>query len=115
MLLKLSYQIWAHSFCGTAIAMTNFTMHRECFQAMKLLSNNSNIIITKKDKSYEVDILDKSDYLTKMNIILDYKNFQKIGPVNENDNTARIEGSIERHLLALMKENMLAKSVYEHI
>ena len=50
-----------------------------------------------------------------MNVILDSQKFQKIGPINENDNSARIEGSIQRHLLALMKENKLAQSVYERI
>ena len=50
-----------------------------------------------------------------MNVILDSQKFQKINPVNENDYTARIEGSIQRRLLALTKENRLAKSVYEHI
>ena len=50
-----------------------------------------------------------------MDVILDSQKFQKLGPVNENDNTARIEGSIQRRLLALTKETMLAKSVYEHI
>ena len=50
-----------------------------------------------------------------MNVILDWPKFQQIGSVNENDNIARIEGSIQRRLLALTKENMQAKSVYKHI
>ena len=95
--------------------MTNFTMHRECFQAIKSLRNNSDIIITKANKSNAIVILDKSDYSTKMNVTLDLLKFQKIGPVTKNDNTAGIEGSTQRRLLALMKENKLAKSVYEHI
>ena len=50
-----------------------------------------------------------------MNVIYDLQKFQKIGPISENDNTARREGSIQRRLLAFVKENMLSKSVYEHI
>ena len=113
--LKAKLTDLAHSFCSTHIDMTNFTMHRECFQAIKSPRNNSDIMITKADKSNAVVIIDKSDYLTKMNITLDSQKFQKIGPVNEHDKTARIESSIQRRLLALTKENMLAKSVYEHI
>ena len=60
-------------------------------------------------------ILDKSDYSTKINVILDLQKFQKIGPVNENNNAAKIESSIQRRFLALKKENKLAKSVYERI
>ena len=90
-------------------------MHREGFQAIKSLRNNSDIIITKANKSNAVVILNKSDYLIKINVILDSQKFQKIGLVNENDNRARINGSIQRRLLALTKENMLTKLVYEHI
>ena len=49
-----------------------------------------------------------------MNAILDSLEFQKICSVNENDNAARIKGSIQRCLLALTKENIPAKLVYEH-
>ena len=95
--------------------MTNFTVHRECFQAIKSLRNNSDIIISKADKSNAVVILGKSDYSTKINVILNLQKFQKIGSVNENDKTARIEGSFQLRLPSLMKENKLAKSVYELI
>ena len=76
--------------------------------------SNRDIIITKAEKSNAVAILHKSDYLTKINV-LHLQKFQKIGPINKNDSTARIDDSIQRHLLALTKENMLAKPVYEHI
>ena len=45
--LKAKLTGLAHSFCGTPIDMTNFTKHRKCFQAIKSLRNNSDIIITK--------------------------------------------------------------------
>ena len=89
-------------------------MHREGFKAVKSLRNNSDIIITKANKSNAVAILNKSDDLIKIKVILDSQKFQKIGPVDENDYTTRIKGSIQRRLLALTKENMLTKSVYEH-
>ena len=77
--LKAKLTNLAHYFCGTLIgmSMTNFTMHRECFQAIKSLRNNSDIIISKADKSNVVVILNKSDSLTKMNVTLDSQKFQK--------------------------------------
>ena len=71
-------------------------------------------MITKADKSNAVAIFNKSTYLIKIKVILDSQKFQKIGPVDENDNTTRIKGSIQSRLLALTKENMLTKLVYEH-
>ena len=51
-----------HSICDTFTDMTNFTMHRECSQAIKSLRNNCDIIITKADKSNAVVVLEKFDY-----------------------------------------------------
>jgi len=47
-----------------------------------------------------VVILDKNDYIAKMNVILDDNSkFCKIGPVETKDNTATIEEKIQRRLL----------------
>ena len=113
--LKAKLTDLAHSFCGTPIDMSNFYMHRECFEAIKSLRNNADIVITKADKSNTVVILNKTDYLTKMNVILNSQKFQEIGPVDTHDNTARIEGSIQRRLLTLLKSEALTRSVYEAI
>jgi len=57
--------------------------------------------------------LDKSDYIAKLNVILDDNSiFCKIGPVETNDNTATIEGKIQRRLLELQKGNVLVESIY---
>ena len=50
-----------------------------------------------------------------MHVILNSLKFQDIGPVDTHDNTARIEGSIQRRLLTLLKSEALARSVYEAI
>ena len=45
-------------------------------------------------------ILNKSDYITKMNLTLnDESKFQQIGPADTNDNTEKIEAKIQRRLL----------------
>ena len=82
---------------------------------LKSLRNNADIVITKADKNNTVVILNKTDYLTKINVILNSQKFQEIGPVDTHDNTARIEGSIQRRLLTLLKSEALARSVYEAI
>ena len=52
--LKARLNDLAHSFCGSPIDLTDFTMHRECFAAIRSLRNNNDIIITKADKSSKV-------------------------------------------------------------
>ena len=113
--LKAKLTDLAHSFCETPIDMSNFYMHRECSEAIKSLRNNADIVITKADKSNTVVILNKTDYLTKMHVILNSQKFQEIGSVDTHDNTARIEGSIQRRLLTLLKSEALARSAYEAI
>ena len=91
-------------------------MRQECFDAIKSLRSNDKIIITKPDKGSGVVILNKSDYITKMNLILDdASKFQQIGPVSTNDNTAKIEAKIQRRLLQLSNGGVMHESVYKDI
>ena len=61
-------------------------------------------------------ILDKSDYVSKMDKILDdNKKFQCISPCNTNDNTAKIESKLQRRLLQLYNNDELPESVYKAI
>ena len=114
--LKAKLNHLAHAFCGTQIDLTDFTMHRECFDAIKSLRSNDKIIISKPDKDSGVVILNKSDYITKMNLILnDASKFQQIGPADTNDNTAKIEAKIQRRLLQLSNGGVMHESVYKEI
>ena len=67
-------------------------------------------------------ILNKSDYITKMNLILnDTSKSQQIGPTDTNDNTANviiwkiIEAKIHRRLLQLSNGGVMHESVYKEI
>ena len=61
-------------------------------------------------------ILNKTDYLTKMNSILnDSSKFQNIGPVNNNDNTAKLEGKLQKWLLKPHKDGYLTELEYNEI
>ena len=115
--LKARLSDLAHAYCGTAVDLTDFLMHRERFEAIKSLRLNSDIIITKPDKGPGVVILNKSDYLTKVNSILnDSSKFQNIGPVNDNDNTAKTEErKLQKWLLKLHKDGYFTELEYNEI
>ena len=106
----------AHAYCGNPVDTGDFLMKKECFQAVKSLSLNNNIIITKPDKGSGVVIINKTDYVSKMESILhDESKFQVLGPVHSTDNTAKLESRLQRRLLKLYKDDILESAVYEAI
>ena len=67
-------------------------MQKEHFQAIKALRSNKQILITKLNKGSGVVILNKNDYISQRDYILDDNaKFSKIGDVNQHDNTAKHE------------------------
>jgi len=87
-------------------------MHKECLKTIKALRSNNNILITKPDKGSGVVILNKNDYITKIESILhDETKFKTLGYSTNNDNTAKIEARIQRRLLQLNKDNLLPSSI----
>ena len=72
--------------------------------------------VTKPDKGSGVVIMNKSDYISKMDFILqDNYKFENLGPSSEFDNTAKIEAHIQRRLLQLKKEGLLPSKIYSRI
>ena len=91
-------------------------MHRECLSAIKSLRSNNNILITKPDEGLGVVILNKTDYIKKMNSILEDETiFLTLGPSSEKDNTSKIESRIQRRLLQLHKDDLLPANLYDLI
>ena len=114
--LKARLSDLAHAYCGSPIDLGDFLMKKECFQAIKSLWTNEEILITKPDKGAGVVILNKNDYNDKMKTILhDTTKFLDLGPVTNKDNTTKIESQIQRQLLQLRKECLISKQVYEAI
>ena len=106
----------AHCYCDSPIDLTDFSMHRECFQAIKSLCSNKDIPITKPGKDSGVVIISNIDYLSKMETILcDTKKFICLGSVEENDNTAKLETKFQRRLLLLKKDSQFTPSLYNNI
>ena len=88
-------------------------MHKECFRAINRLRKNDDIIITKPDKSSGVVLLNKSDYVDKINEHLDDQSkFKRLGPVSSNDNTASIKSRLQKRLLHLIKTDLMPKWIY---
>ena len=103
----------AHSYCDSPIDWTDFSMHLECFQAIKSLRSNKDILITKPDKGSGVVILNSIDYIAKMEtIICDSNKFICLGPLEENDKTAKLETKLQRRLLQLKKDDQLTPLIY---
>ena len=114
--LKVRLADLAHLYCDSTIDSRDFTMHKKCFRAINRLRKNDDIIITKPDKSSGVVLINKSDYVDKMNEILDDQlKFKKLGPVSSNDNTASIESRLLKRLLDLVKADLMPKQIYDAI
>ena len=100
----------AYAYCGNPIELGDFLMTKECFQAIKSLRTNEEILITKPDKGAGVVILNKNDYNNKIKTILnDTTKFLDLGPVTNKDKTTKIESRIQRRLLQLRKEILISK------
>ena len=113
--LKTRLYDLAHAYCGSPIDLGDFLMTKECYQAIKSLWMNEEILITKPDKGAGVVILNKNDYNDKMKTILnDTTKFLDLGPVTNKDKTAKIELQIQRRL-QLKKESLISKQVYKAI
>ena len=80
------------------------------------VSSSNNILVTKPDKGSGIVVMDKSDYILKMEKILhDTTKFELIGPFGDFDNTAKVESKIQHQLLQLKNDGILPPSVYETI
>ena len=114
--LKARLSDLAHAYCGNPIDIGDFLILKECIQATRSLRCNENIHVTTPDKDSGVVIMNKSDYISKMDFILqDNSKFENLGPSSEFDNTAKIEAHIQRRLLQLKKEGLLPSDIYRRI
>lgn len=114
--LKAKLSSLAHGFCGTPIDRSDFTMTSDCYRSIRSLKSNKSIHITKPDKGSGVVILNKCDYISKMDLILgDKSKFEILGPACDNDNTSKIEARIQRLLLTLKKAGKISSAEYDDI
>ena len=112
--LKAKLLHLAHTSCGTPISQADLANFREHVHISKQLRNNKDIIITKPDKGSGVVILNRTDYINKMSVILDDTNtFTSLGPVDTHDKTKRNETKLQDYLLGLVKKKKLTNETYK--
>ena len=78
----------AQKYTNMKIDRTGFSLEQRHLKAINSLKKKKNIIITRPDKGNGVVILDRKDYIEKMNPILsDKKKFERIGDAEKHDRT----------------------------
>ena len=114
--LKARLPDFAHLYYDSTIDSCNFTMHKKCFRAINKLRKNDDITITKLDKGSGVVLLNKSNYVDKINeILVDQSKFKRLSHVSSNENTASIESRLQKRLLDLVKADLMPKWIYDAI
>ena len=68
--LKARLANLAHASCGIPNDLSDFHMQRDCLVAIRDLKSNPEIQICRSDKGSGMVILNKSDYVEKMAVIL---------------------------------------------
>ena len=91
------------------IVLTN-----EHFERLKNLKNNDIIVISKPDEGSGIVLLNRSDYIDKMKVIL--KNETKFHQMeNEKDKTVQREKALSRLLRELKEQNAIDQITFERI
>jgi Reverse transcriptase (RNA-dependent DNA polymerase) len=84
--------------------------HRKTFSTLRSLAKNKSIIITRPDKGRGVVIMDRADYIQKMNTILD--DISAFSFIN-HDPTLDNENELTRFLLVFKKEGFISDQEYK--
>ena len=76
---------------------------------------NNDIVLTRPDKGTGVVILNRADYVSKMDAILEDTNkFLKLGDLSFDD-TQKIKNKLQKRFLELFRSKLISKEVYEFI
>ncbi|CAF5034961.1 unnamed protein product, partial [Rotaria sp. Silwood1] len=78
------------------------------FNAIKSLKNNNNIIICRADKGNAIVVLDKNEYINKMNDILKQKQFKSTKGLTLLEK----EKSMNKYILKLYKDKVIDQETY---
>ena len=108
------------------IALSSFYAHnkrarslnlpREEYLALKKLSGNSDLVIVRPDKGSGVVVLNKTDYVRKMNSVLeDTSKFEWMQDLDGFSLVRKLEQNMRKLLLSLKKRKFLSSDLYERL
>ena len=84
-------------------------LSKEEFTVLQNLSQNKDLIIQKSDKGNSVVIVQRQDYLEKMNILSDQKKFSKVSL--KDDTLLNFAINQEKHVDKVLKKKLLSLKV----
>ena len=106
----------AHRFVNSKIDRTGFHLRSDHMMAIGRLKRNEHVIITRPDKGNGVVLLDRADYVRKMNLILgDESKFELLGSADEMDRTVQQERALQAFLLRAKNKGDIRQDVYDRI
>ena len=106
----------AENYANARIDWTGFPLSKEELAVIRELRRNENIVISRPDKGNGVVVLNKADYLKKMEAILaDEKKFHYIGDADVHDRTVQQERALQAFLLRAVNAGDLQRDIYERI
>ena len=93
----------------------SFLWQKVHFESAKQLKMNNDIVLTRPDKGAGVVILNRADYVSKMDAILEDTNkFLKLGDLSFDD-TQKIENKLQKRFLELFRSKLIWKEVDEFL
>ena len=106
----------SHQYANTKIDRSGYPLGKEHHQAINELRRNKDVVILRPDKGNGVVILNREDYVEKMDAILNQGGkFERLGCVEKFDNTLQHERALQAFLLRALKKQDISKEVYERI
>jgi hypothetical protein len=103
-LVDLAYQY------RTAPTSQRGLLTREHLDSLRVLRSNKDLVILSPDKGFGTVLMDRKDYVTKMNTILD-DGTKFVLDASKKDNSANIEAKVWKLLKSLSSQNILEDSV----
>ena len=109
---KANITALAHNYCKITPNENSMVNTREIVDAVRKIKKNNKIIITKPDKGSGIVVMDRIEYINKMNVLVgDESKFKKLGPINEWDNTLKIEKKMNNTFKGLVDSKELSQAI----
>lgn len=99
-------------FASTPVATSGSKWTIEHQRIISSLKNNHELVISRPDKGADVVLMDYTDCVAKMSLILnDTSKFVQLGPIEKCDTTTSIETKFQKQLLSWVKSEVLSPEI----